>query len=86
MLTLVDQSGNQVEVDTTKLDEDAPVILYNDGVASDGSYRMLDFDPVNDLGNARFLITFSDGSEAEFNWADQSDDAQIDIAQLDEPS
>ncbi len=85
MLTLVAQNGQTVEIDTTALDEDAPVILYNDGTDSEGEYRMLEFDPVGDLANARFTIYFANGDEQEFNWGDQSDDAQYDISQLDDP-
>ena len=86
MLTLINQLGETVEVDTTQLDEDAPIILYNDRINANGDYQMVDFDPVNDLPNARFTIYYADGTEEEFNWEDQSDDAQVDISQLDEPS
>lgn len=86
MLVLINQSGGEVEVDTTQLDEDAPVILYNDRVGANGNYQMVDFDPVNDMANARFTIYYADGTEEEFNWGEQSEDAKVDIAQLDEPS
>lgn len=80
MLTLVAQDGSNREVDTTKLEEAVPVLLYNEV-----NGEVVDFDPVNDLANARFVIYFADGSEEEFNWADQSDDALYDISQLDDP-
>lgn len=81
MLTLISQDGQPVEIDTTKLYDNAPVILYN-VTAED---ELIDFNAATDAENARFTIYFADGSEQEFNWLDQSDDALEDISQLDNP-
>lgn len=81
MLTIVTLDNGIVELDTTQLDEELPIELYNE----DEDGVQVDFDPVGDPDNAYFAINLADGSIVEGLWAAQSDDTIEDLTQLDSP-